>query len=178
TATIRTVDNEEQEITATVDGKEFTVTEASASLNKVTELPQTIEPIPNVANEAINEEREDRVERAATTASSLNAEQASGHTHGSREDSIELIKKLMETCNKLSERVLALEESNTTQDFVITRLKLRVEKLGRFDDETNFDAGFYEVQVTPTQVSAYGEARNQEDQPVDQLGVLSAAKVV
>ncbi|GJU07723.1 hypothetical protein Tco_1124153 [Tanacetum coccineum] len=29
TATVRTVDNEEQEITATVDGKEFTITEAS-----------------------------------------------------------------------------------------------------------------------------------------------------
>ncbi|GKF48265.1 hypothetical protein Tco_0141516 [Tanacetum coccineum] len=29
TATVKTVDNEEQEITATIDGKEFTVTEAS-----------------------------------------------------------------------------------------------------------------------------------------------------
>ncbi|GJX49944.1 hypothetical protein Tco_0276789 [Tanacetum coccineum] len=29
TATVRTVDNEEQEITATVDGKEFYITEAS-----------------------------------------------------------------------------------------------------------------------------------------------------
>ncbi|GJV34208.1 hypothetical protein Tco_1394608 [Tanacetum coccineum] len=29
TATVRTIDNGEQEITATVDGKEFTITEAS-----------------------------------------------------------------------------------------------------------------------------------------------------
>ncbi|GJX71804.1 hypothetical protein Tco_0308975 [Tanacetum coccineum] len=49
---------------------------------------------------------------------------------------------------------------------------------GRFDDETNFDAGFYKVQVTPTQDSAQGEAHSQEDQPEDHLGVLSAAKVL
>ncbi|GJX82183.1 hypothetical protein Tco_0331664 [Tanacetum coccineum] len=51
TATVKTVDNGEQEITATVDGKEFTITEAS----------------------------DDRVERATTTAASLDAEQASGN---------------------------------------------------------------------------------------------------
>nr|GEY28764.1 RNA-directed DNA polymerase, eukaryota [Tanacetum cinerariifolium] len=48
---------------------------------------------------------------------------------------------------------------------------------GRFDDETDFDAGFYKVQVTPTQVSAHAEVHSQEDQPKDQLGVLSAAKI-
>nr|GFD48709.1 hypothetical protein [Tanacetum cinerariifolium] len=52
-----------------------------------------------------------------------------GHTLRSGEDSIELIKELMETYTKLSERVLALEESKTAQDLVITRLKLRVKKL-------------------------------------------------
>nr|GEY06158.1 hypothetical protein [Tanacetum cinerariifolium] len=35
----------------------------------------------------------------------------------------------METCTKLSERVLSLEESKTAQDLVIKRLKLRVKKL-------------------------------------------------
>ncbi|GJZ11217.1 hypothetical protein Tco_0545976 [Tanacetum coccineum] len=132
TATVRTVDNGEQEITATVDGKEFTITEASVrrhlqsadvdeegegsghpskpqpppstaqptheepipnvvssshqktqtprqALNQVTELPQTSEPIPNVPDEAVYEEWDDRVERATTTAASLDAEQASGN---------------------------------------------------------------------------------------------------
>nr|GEX71166.1 hypothetical protein [Tanacetum cinerariifolium] len=114
-----------------------------------------------------------------------------GHTLRSGEDSIELIKELMKTYTKLSERVLALEGSKAAQDLVITRLKLRVMKLEkkkkkartpqplkrrsfkvrvessteenldekdpskhrrrRFDDETDFDAGFYKVQVTPTQ---------------------------
>ncbi|GJW47240.1 ribonuclease H-like domain-containing protein [Tanacetum coccineum] len=142
TATVKTVDNGEQEITATIDGKEFTITEASVrrhlqlanidevfsgehtpyvtkndtnfkheegegsdippepqpppstaqptneepipnvvssshqktqtprkALNQVTELPQTSEPIPNVPDEAVYEEWDDRVERATTTAS-------------------------------------------------------------------------------------------------------------
>nr|GEV68443.1 hypothetical protein [Tanacetum cinerariifolium] len=216
-----------------VDGKEFTINEASVrrhlqlanangisvlpnskifdqlslmgqALNKVTKLPQTSKPVPNVADEAIYEEWDDRVERAATTTPSLDAEQASGgsprcqeamgvpllrlgHTLGSGEDSIKLIKKLMETCTKLSERVLALEESKTAQDLGrsmikeidqdagVTSVQIDVEDQGRFDDEIDFDD---EVQVTPTQFSAQGEAHSQEDQPEDQLGVLSAAKEV
>ncbi|GJT72967.1 hypothetical protein Tco_1032253 [Tanacetum coccineum] len=49
------------------------------ALNQVTELPQTSEPIPNVADEAVYEEWDDRVERATTTAASLDAAQASGN---------------------------------------------------------------------------------------------------
>ncbi|GJU25693.1 hypothetical protein Tco_1164314 [Tanacetum coccineum] len=125
TATIKIVDNGEQEITATVDGKEFIITEASIrrhlqladvegisalpttkifdqlslmepipnfvssshqktqtprkALNQVTKLPQTSEPKPNVANEVVYEEWDDRVERATTTAASLDAAQASGN---------------------------------------------------------------------------------------------------
>ncbi|GKE85631.1 hypothetical protein Tco_1559373 [Tanacetum coccineum] len=48
-------------------------------LNQVTELPQTSEPIPNVADGAVYEEWDDRVERVTTTAASLDAEQASGN---------------------------------------------------------------------------------------------------
>nr|GEY47152.1 hypothetical protein [Tanacetum cinerariifolium] len=51
------------------------------------------------------------------------------HTLRRGEDIIELIKKLMETYTKLSERVLALKESKADQNLVITRLKLRVKKL-------------------------------------------------
>ncbi|GJU73100.1 hypothetical protein Tco_1264505 [Tanacetum coccineum] len=48
------------------------------ALKRVTELPQTSEPIPNVPDEAVYEEWDDIVERATTTAASLEAEQASG----------------------------------------------------------------------------------------------------
>ncbi|GJS18049.1 putative ribonuclease H-like domain-containing protein [Tanacetum coccineum] len=76
TATVKTVDNGEQEITATVDGKEFTITEAS--VRRHLQLANTSELIPNVPDEAIYEEWDDRVERATTTAASLDAAQASG----------------------------------------------------------------------------------------------------
>ncbi|GKE07015.1 hypothetical protein Tco_1399033 [Tanacetum coccineum] len=52
-----------------------------------------------------------------------------GYTPGSDEGRMELIQELMETCTSLTKRVLALEESKTTQDRVITRLKLRVKRL-------------------------------------------------
>nr|GEW15933.1 hypothetical protein [Tanacetum cinerariifolium]GEW15936.1 hypothetical protein [Tanacetum cinerariifolium] len=200
TATVRTVDNEEQEITATVDGKEFTVTEGSIMRYlqladadaegegsghpsepkppPSTTQPTNEEPIPNVLSsshqktqtprQALNKSRcqeairgsiaQTRSERVPTPSydSPLfgvhtprseeerfkqheltgNVKQQSsdppfsrGHTLGSGEDNIELIKELMKTCTKLSERVLALEESKTVQDLVITRLKLRVKKL-------------------------------------------------
>ncbi|GKB33283.1 hypothetical protein Tco_0872684 [Tanacetum coccineum] len=49
------------------------------ALNQVTELPQTSKPIPNVADEDAYEEWDDKVERATTTAASLDAIQASGN---------------------------------------------------------------------------------------------------
>ncbi|GJR47771.1 hypothetical protein Tco_1315874 [Tanacetum coccineum] len=117
TTTVRTVNNGEQEITATVDGKEFTITEASVrrhlqladvdepilnvvssshqktqtprqALNQVTKLPQTSEPIPNVPDEAAYEEWDDRVERATTTAASLDVEQASGNINRTQSTTI------------------------------------------------------------------------------------------
>ncbi|GKF30456.1 hypothetical protein Tco_0100254, partial [Tanacetum coccineum] len=148
TSTVRTVNNGEQEITATLDGKEFIVTEASVmrhlqladvdsisvfpiteifdqlslmgyqyekrffsepqpppspaqptneepipnvvssshqkiqtprqALNKVTELPETGKPIPNIPDKVVYEEWDGRVERATTTAASLDSKQASG----------------------------------------------------------------------------------------------------
>ncbi|GKA03912.1 hypothetical protein Tco_0676693 [Tanacetum coccineum] len=105
--TTTVIDNGEQEITSTVDGKEFTVTEASVrrhlqladadgisaspttktfdqlslmgqALNKDTELPQTSVPIPNVPDETVYEEWDGRLERDTTTTASLDVEQASG----------------------------------------------------------------------------------------------------
>ncbi|GKF85438.1 hypothetical protein Tco_0253265 [Tanacetum coccineum] len=64
------------------------------------------------------------------------------------------------------------------QDIGVTLVQIDAEDQGRFDDETNFDAGFYKVQVTLTQDCAQGEAHSQEDQPEDHLGVLSASKVL
>nr|GEX58551.1 ribonuclease H-like domain-containing protein [Tanacetum cinerariifolium] len=51
-----------------------------------------------------------------------------GHTPGSNEGRPNLL-ELMNICTKLSNKVLALEKAKTTQDKVITRLKLRVKRL-------------------------------------------------
>ncbi|GJT98403.1 hypothetical protein Tco_1093921 [Tanacetum coccineum] len=48
------------------------------SLKRVTKIPQSSEPTNLVADEAVTKEWEDKMERAATTASSLEAEQDSG----------------------------------------------------------------------------------------------------
>ncbi|GKA50470.1 hypothetical protein Tco_0743543 [Tanacetum coccineum] len=51
------------------------------------------------------------------------------NTPGSDEGRMEIIQELMETCTSLTKKVLALEEAKTTQDRVITRFKLRVNRL-------------------------------------------------
>ncbi|GJY24531.1 hypothetical protein Tco_0398189 [Tanacetum coccineum] len=103
-ATVRTVDNGEQEITATVDGKEFTVTEAFvrrhlqlADVDGISVLPTTEifnqlslmgESIPNGPDEAVYEEWDDIVERATTNAASLDAEQASSNINRTQSTAI------------------------------------------------------------------------------------------
>ncbi|GJV19767.1 hypothetical protein Tco_1368787 [Tanacetum coccineum] len=106
------------------------------ALNQVTKLPQTSEPIPNVPDEVVYKEWDDRVERDTTTVASLNAEQARGskkpwgsiawtrfegvptpprdsplprvHTLGSDEGSM-ILQELMILCTTLSKKVESLE---------------------------------------------------------------------
>nr|GEZ96993.1 hypothetical protein [Tanacetum cinerariifolium] len=183
----------------------------------------TSKPIPNIADEAVYEEWDDRVERAITTASSLDADQASGNinrTQSMTMPNVPLPQGIgaggSPRCQEAtrgsiaqtrSERVptpsydspflgvhtprsdeerfeqhelTELDEEDPSkqgrsmieeidQDAGVTLVQIDADDQGRFDDE---------VQVTPTHVSAQGEAHSQEDQPKDQLGVLSAAKLV
>ncbi|GJS97346.1 hypothetical protein Tco_0804314 [Tanacetum coccineum] len=192
------------------------------ALNQVTKLPQTSEPIPNVPDEAVYEEWDDRVERATTTAASLDAEQASDNINktqstampnvsfpqgisaggsprcqeamggsiaqtrservptqsydspllrfnilGSDEGSMQL-QELMALCTKLSDRVLALETNLRQTKKVYSAAYTKLIMKGRMIEEIDQYAGI--TLVTPT--------HSQEDQPEDQLGVLSAAKVL
>ncbi|GJV99483.1 hypothetical protein Tco_1554735 [Tanacetum coccineum] len=75
-------------------------------------------------DETVYKERGDIMEKAATTASSLEAEQDSVNTLGSGDDSMKL-QELIELCIKLSERVLTLENIKIAQDLEITNLKKR-----------------------------------------------------
>ncbi|GKD70687.1 hypothetical protein Tco_1324777 [Tanacetum coccineum] len=56
--------------------------------SKVTEIPQSSEPTNLDADEAVHEERGDSVERAATTAASLDAEQDSGNINRTQSTAI------------------------------------------------------------------------------------------
>ncbi|GJZ49957.1 hypothetical protein Tco_0604147 [Tanacetum coccineum] len=68
--------NGEVQLQALVDGKKIIITEL---IRKDTEVPQPSGPTTNVVDEAVNEEMDDSLVRAATTASSLEAEQDSGN---------------------------------------------------------------------------------------------------
>ncbi|GKA53351.1 ribonuclease H-like domain-containing protein [Tanacetum coccineum] len=171
------------------------------ALNQVTELSQTSEPIPNVPDESVYKEWDDRVERATTTAASLDVEQASGgsprcqeamegsiaqtrservptlprdsplprvNTLGSDDGSMTL-QELTILCITLSKKVESLEADlkQTKQVYDDEEALKDSSKQGRMIEEINQDAGV--TLVTPTQG---------EDHPEDQLGVLSAAKIL
>nr|GEV07375.1 retrovirus-related Pol polyprotein from transposon TNT 1-94 [Tanacetum cinerariifolium] len=95
---------------------------------KDTQVPQPSDPTDNVADKAVHKELGDRLVRAATTASSLEAEQDSGNTLRSDEDSMKL-DELMAVCTTLQNRVLDLEKIKTTQRNKIDSLKRKVKKL-------------------------------------------------
>ncbi|GJS44395.1 hypothetical protein Tco_0569438 [Tanacetum coccineum] len=122
---------------------------------KDTQIPQSSAPTDNVADEAVNEEMDDSLKRAATTATSLDVEcqetmgdtiaqtrsenvsklsndplLARGNTLRSDEDSLKL-NELMPLCTNLQQRVLDLETIKTTQTNEIASLKKRVKKLER-----------------------------------------------
>nr|GEY04330.1 hypothetical protein [Tanacetum cinerariifolium] len=125
---------------------------------KVTQVPQPSGPTDNVADEAVHKELGDSLVRAATIASSLEAEQdsgggprcqenirdtmtqtmfesvskhsqiARGNTLQSNEDGMKL-NELMELCTNLQNRVLDLEKTKTSQRNEIDSLKRRVKNL-------------------------------------------------
>ncbi|GJT68775.1 putative ribonuclease H-like domain-containing protein [Tanacetum coccineum] len=123
----------------------------------VTELPQTSEPIPNVPDEAVYEEWDDKVERATTTTASLDVKQASGGSP--RIDGF--MYNIVQESGELGGRLEANKEDDE-DDLEDSS------KQGRMIEEVDQDTGV--TLVSPT--------HSQEDQPEDQLGVFSAAKVL
>ncbi|GJZ61564.1 hypothetical protein Tco_0617701 [Tanacetum coccineum] len=104
---------------------------------KDTQVPQPSDPIENVTDEAVHKELGDSLVRAATTASSLEAEQDSGggpRGNTLRSDKYRLkLDELMALCTTLQNRVLDLEKTKTTQHNEIASLKMRVNKLEKKD---------------------------------------------
>ncbi|GKE77088.1 hypothetical protein Tco_1543208 [Tanacetum coccineum] len=109
---------------------------------KDTEVPQPSGPITNVADEAVNEEMDDSLVRAATIASSLEAEQDSGNIDKTQSKATPNEPsspgtssgggpRRQETIGDTiaQTRVLNLETTKTTQASEISSLKRKVKKL-------------------------------------------------
>ncbi|GJS08022.1 putative ribonuclease H-like domain-containing protein [Tanacetum coccineum] len=141
------------------------------------------DPSENVADEAVHKELGDSLVRAATTASSLEAEQDSGNitktrskatpnessslgttsgggprgnTLRSDEDRLKL-DELMALCTTLQNRVLDLEKTKTTQHNEIASLKRRVKKLEKKNrSRTHKLKRLYKVGLT-ARVESFGD---------------------
>ncbi|GJW89914.1 uncharacterized mitochondrial protein-like protein [Tanacetum coccineum] len=102
---------------------------------KDTQVPQSSVPSDNVADEAVYKELDDSLVRAATTASSLEAEQDSGNIIKTRSKATpnEVGSHGTTSGGGLSSKVLDLETTKTTQANEIASLKMRVKKLEKKD---------------------------------------------
>nr|GEY56060.1 putative reverse transcriptase domain-containing protein [Tanacetum cinerariifolium] len=153
---------------------------------KVTEVPQPSDPTKHVADEAVNKEMDDSLERAATTATSLDAEQDIGNIFktqskatpnepGSQGTSLEVntphsgedglkLNELMKLCTKLQQRVLDLETIKTTQAMKIDSFKRRVKKLQRIKRlRTHRLKRLYKVGLSARVESSKDEGLGKED---------------
>ncbi|GKB71743.1 hypothetical protein Tco_0933155 [Tanacetum coccineum] len=161
---------------------------------KDTEIHQSSGPTDNVADEAVNEEMDDSLVRAATNATSLDADSgggpmrqetirdtivqtrsenvsklARGNTLRSGDDRLKL-QELMELCITLQSRVLALETTKTTQANEIDSLKRRVKRLEKKDRKrTHKLKRLYKVGLTARIESSKDEVNDQDD--ADMFGV-------
>nr|GEV10732.1 hypothetical protein [Tanacetum cinerariifolium] len=172
TVKAKTIDREGQ-LQALVDGKKILITESTIRRYLQLEDAEGVDCLPNVVifeqltlmgdstehvtDEAINEEMDNSLERATTTATSLDVKQDRGNifktnsrqhlmslvpkellqvvvlgvsTPRSGKDSLKL-NELMKLCTKLQQSVLDLETTKTTQALKIDNLKRRVKKLKR-----------------------------------------------
>ncbi|GJX48950.1 hypothetical protein Tco_0275795 [Tanacetum coccineum] len=99
-------------------------------IRKVTEVPQPSESV-HVADKAVNEEIDDSLVRAATTATSLDAEQNRGNINKTRSKATPNEPSSPGTSSGGGPRVLDLEKTKTFQQIRIESLEKKVKKLQR-----------------------------------------------
>nr|GEU51765.1 hypothetical protein [Tanacetum cinerariifolium] len=152
---------------------------------KDTKVPQPSDPIEDFPDEVVHKELGDILMRAATTASSLEAEPKSGGTNAqtkfesvskhsndlliardnivqSGEDSLKL-DELMTLCTTLQNRVLDLEKTTTTQRNEIASLKRKVKKLEKKNrSRTHRLKRLYKVGLT-ARVESSGNKENMDE---------------
>ncbi|GJV66814.1 hypothetical protein Tco_1482323 [Tanacetum coccineum] len=147
TATVRTVDNGEQEITAIVDGKEFTITKAS--VRRHLQLADVDGGSPRCQKAIGGSIAQTRSERVPTQ--SYDSPLSRVHTLGSDEGSTtELEKTVKSNQARRRAKIVVLDDEEDLEDS---------SKQGRMIEEIDQDAGV--TLVTPT--------HSQEDQPEDYI---------
>ncbi|GKA10380.1 hypothetical protein Tco_0689813 [Tanacetum coccineum] len=104
-------------------------TQKTRKPRKDTQVPQSSDPTKNVTDEAVHKELGDSLVRAATTASSLEAEQDSGNINKTQSIATPNESSSLGTTSGGGPRVLDLEKTKTTQHNEIASLKRRVKKL-------------------------------------------------
>ncbi|GJR16131.1 hypothetical protein Tco_0798783 [Tanacetum coccineum] len=134
---------------------------------KDTQIPQSSCPTTNVADEDINE-IDDSLERATTTATSLDAYSGSGprrqETIGDTNAHTRSENISKHSNDPLLARVLALETTKTTQAMEITSLKKRVKKLERRNkSRTHGLKRLYRVGLSRMVESSKDEGLGKED---------------
>ncbi|GJS63906.1 hypothetical protein Tco_0678470 [Tanacetum coccineum] len=151
------------------------------------EIPQSSVPSNNVADEAVNEEIDDSLERAATTATGLDAEQDRGNINKTqskatpnepsstgtssgggprRQETIgdTIAQSRSKNVSKLSnDPLLARETTNTTQAKEIASLKRRVKKLEKKRSRTHMLKRIYRVGSLRRVESSKDEGLGEED---------------
>ncbi|GJU81130.1 hypothetical protein Tco_1283495 [Tanacetum coccineum] len=134
--------------------------------------------IPNVADEAVYEEWDDKVERDDTTTASLDAEQASDNITRTQSTTIPNVPFPQgigvggsPRCQEAIRGSIAQTRSERVPTMSYDSSLLRVITLGS-------DEGSMTLHELTVLFSAQREAHTQQDQPKDHLRVLSAAKVL
>ncbi|GKA82451.1 hypothetical protein Tco_0789199 [Tanacetum coccineum] len=117
------------------------------SKRKDTQIPQSSGPTDNVADEAVNEEMDDSLERAITTATSLDAEQDRGN-----------IAKTQSKCLDFGRLQRHIKDNE------IASLKRRVKKLERRNKSRTYGLKrLYKVGLTARVESSDDESLGEED---------------
>ncbi|GJW01878.1 hypothetical protein Tco_1560734 [Tanacetum coccineum] len=117
---------------------------------KDTQIPQFSGPTDNVADEAVNEEMDDSLESAATTATSLDAEQDRGNIN--------------KTQSKATPNEDGSQTTKTTQANEITSLKKRVKKLERRNKSRTYGLKrMYKVGLSRRVESSEDEGLGEDD---------------
>ncbi|GJY46121.1 ribonuclease H-like domain-containing protein [Tanacetum coccineum] len=137
-------------------------------LRKDTQIPQPSDPIENVADEAVYKKLGDSLVRAATTASSLEAEKDSGNINKTQSKATPNESSSLRTTLGGGPRVLDLEKTKTTQHNEIASLKRRAKKLEKKNRSRTYKLKrLYKVGLTARVESS----NNEESLGKDVLGL-------